>query len=289
MPVESRNRGGRLRPRNLPPGAWEPETVAESREDTDRVTVDTPTDLLQKFGTRGGTAAEYVILDVKIKSVRNVMLERFALKVESVDDAEFFLNGTHVRLMFIGAFGAVSIVWNRVPEGESIAGKEMHPHCGGAFCFWLTIDAFATCACAWIGDVRRFDGVGRLDAANGTINPTFRPIFSVFGQMCCVYNLELFISMKTLSPTRLLGIVEDVRAFHKKYGGRTELRLDDVTLFLDLSLGAVYKFELYFKMLVKLGISRAAQHPGKFRMNSLEPIKEVSTSSALRPLVLQSV
>ena len=224
---------------------------------------------------------QYVVLDVAVNSVENATLVRGARVITGVDDCEYWLAGTHLRIMFIGYFGALGIVWNR---SDDIAGLEEHPHCCAPFCFWLTVDAFATVPCAWIGNLRRFDGWATLSGANASINPPFYPIFSIWGQLCCIYNCEIYVSM-TPSPTQLLALVEDIRALHRKIGGRTELRLDEHTVYFDMSFNSIAKFTKYFEMLHRShGVDKAAQHIGKFRVDDLSPLKEVGTAAVHRPV-----
>lgn len=248
---------------------------------TGDIAVDGPVELLAKFGTLE-LEGQHVVLDVKLNTVKNVMLERFARVINTTESATWWMEGTHVRIMFIGTAGPLGIVWNG-PTND-IEGKEMHPHCGGAFCFWFTVDCLPTLPCAWLGNLRRFDGVGTLDTANSTINPPFYPIFSIWGQLCCVYNLELFVPWSP-NATQLASVVADIYAFHRKYYGRTELRMDRTTIYFDISLRSISKFELYFGMLkMRHGVTNAAQHLGKFRLQSLAPLKEISSAAAIRPV-----
>ena len=241
---------------------------------------DGPVELLNKFGTFE-TDTRYVVLDVTINTVPNVMLERFARRVESVGSAEWWLAGTHVRIMFIGTAGPLGIIWS---TAESTDGKQMHPHCCGAFCFWLTVDCLPALPCARLGDLSRFDGVGTLSTSNSTINPPFYPICSVWGQLCTVYNLELIIPWST-DPSKLAEAADAIYKFHSRHTGRTELRIDRSVLYLDVSVRSVSKLESYFRMLrMQLNIERAAQHPGKYRISSIAPLKEVSVAAATRPL-----
>lgn len=256
------------------------ETARVLHMDTGEISQDGPIELLAKFGTKE-LEGKHVVLDVKLNTIRNVMLERFAKRIDTIESAVWWMAGTHVRIMFIGTAGPLGIVWNATND---IEGKEMHPHCGGAFCFWLTVDCRSALPCASLGDLKRFDGVGTLDAANSTITPTFYPIFSIFGQLCCVYNLELFLPWKP-NATQLASLAADIYAFHRKHNGRTELRMDQTTLYLDLSLRSIEKFELYFGMLAhNHNVKAAAQHIGKFRVASLRPLKEISVAAALRPV-----
>ena len=245
-----------------------------------KITDDGPVELLQKFGTRA-LEGQYVVLDVDINPVPNVRVVRGARVIEGVDDCEYWLAGTHVRIMFIGYFGALGFVWNR---SDDIDGLHEHPQLCAPFCFWLTVDAFATIPCAWIGNLRRFDGYATLANANGSINPPFYPIFSVWGQICCIYNCEIYVPM-TPTATQLLAIVEDIRALHRKIGGRTEMRLDNHTVYFDMSFSSVANFTKYFTMLYQShGVRSAAQHPGKFRMDSMAPLKEIGVAAAHRPV-----
>lgn len=245
-----------------------------------KITDDGPVELLQKFGVRA-LEGQYVVLDVAVKPVENVTVVRGARVITGVDDCEYWLAGTHVRIMFIGYFGALGIVWNR---SDDLDGLHEHPHCCAPFCFWVTVDALATVPCAWIGNLRRFDGWATLSNANGSINPPFYPIFSIWGQLCCIYNCEIYVSL-TPTPTQLLALVEDIRALHRKIGGRTELRLDAHTIYFDMSFNSIFKFTKYFEMLHRShGVERAAQHSGKFRVDDLSPLKEVGTSVVHRPV-----
>lgn len=246
------------------------------------VTDDSPAELLRKFGMRC-FEGQYVVLDVLVKSVDNVKLTRRATKIESVCDAQDWLNGTHVRLMFIGYFGALGIVWNEIETEADLKGLQEHPHCCGPFCFWLTVDAFATVPCAWMGNLRRFDGWATLSGANGSINPPFYPIFSIWGQICCIYNCEILVNMQPTAD-KLLCIIEDIRKLHRDIGGRTELRLDKYVVYFDMSFLSISSFTAYFKMLSENGVTQAAQHLGKFRMADMAPLEEVDVLAVHRSI-----
>lgn len=257
------------------------ETARVLDVETGEIAVDGPVELLAKFGTKE-LEGKHVVLDVRLNTVRNVMLERFARRIDTIESTTWWMAGTHVRIMFIGTAGPLGIVWNG-PTND-IKGKEMHPHCCGAFCFWWTVDCRPSLPCASLGDLRRFDGVGTLDTSNSTINPPFYPIFSIWGQLCCVYNLELFVPW-TPNATQLASVVADIYAFHRKHLGRTEMRMDRTTVYFDISLRSLAKFELYFGMLfMQHNLKTAAQHSGKFRMADLSPLREISPAAAIRPV-----
>lgn len=244
------------------------------------ITEDGPIELLQKFGTCA-LEGQYLVLDVLLNPISNVTVVRGARVIESVHDCKYWLSGTHVRIMFIGYFGALGIVWNR---SDNIEGLHEHPHCCAPFCFWLTVDAFATIPCAWIGNLRRFDGYATLGNANASINPPFYPIFSIWGQICCIYNCEIFVPW-TPSPSQLLELVNDITELHRKIGGRTELRLDEYAVYFDMSFNSPAKITKYFRMLCEChGVEKAAQHPGKYRMKCMRPLKELGVAAVHRPV-----
>jgi len=243
----------------------------------------TPQELLAIFGS-STLRTSYVVISVKIATVENEMVERFAFKVDSINAVDKWIRGEYVRIMFIGTAGPLGIVWNKKSVFNRNGTKHMHPHCCGAFCFWLTVDCLPSLPCASLGDLTRFDGFGTLSTANSSINPPFYPIFSIWGQICCVYNLELLIPIQP-DATKLYSIVTEISNFHKNYTGRTELRMNNDTLFLDISMRSIAKLKLYFGMLfTKFKIDRAAQHPGKFTLDDLSPIKNIEASVAMRPL-----
>ena len=248
--------------------------------DTGEISQDGPVELLAKFGTKE-LEGKHVVLDVRLATVSNSMLERFARRIDTIESTTWWMAGTHVRIMFIGTAGSLGIVWSSTNSTE---GKHMHPHCCAPFCFWWTVDCRPSLPCASLGDLNRFEGYGTLNAANGSINPTFYPILSIWGQLCCVYNLELFVPWSP-NATQLASVVADIYAFHRKYYGRTEMRMDQTTVYFDISLRSISTFTLYFGMLkMNHGIATAAQHSGKFRMASLTPLKEISPAAAIRPV-----
>ena len=256
------------------------ETARVLHVETGEISTDGPVELLAKFGTNA-PEGKYVVLDVRVATVKDAMLERFVKRVESVDDTRWWMEATHLRLMFIGTAGPLGITWSSTNTTE---GKHMHPHTCSVFCFWFTADCLPTLPGAWLGNLKRFEGYGKLSHANSSINPTFFPIFTIWGQICCVYNLELFVPWAP-NATQLAAVVADIAAFHRENLGRTELRMDRSTVYFDISLRAVHKFTLYFRMLRKdHGILGAAQHSGKYRMDSLYPLEELSPFAAIRPV-----
>jgi len=222
-----------------------------------------PVELLQRFGSTYLGNCPWVVLDVKLRLVRNITVERFARSLKSSNDCEWWIKGTHIRIMFIGAFGALGVVWNRVPKGQKTDDKHWHPHRCASFCFWLTADVFSFFSCSWIGNVKRFEGYAKLSDANSSINPTFHPLLSIWPQLCTVYNCELLVSLSLSDDLHML--VQKITQFHRNNGGRTELRTDGSVVFFDISARSKKTFLLYFKMLRTLGVEKAAQHLGKFR------------------------
>ena len=250
--------------------------------ETGEVSEDSYRELVTKFGNKD-LEGKHVVLDVKVKTVPDVKLERFARRVDNEEATRWWMAGTHIRLLFIGVAGPLGIVWNKLvaPEDEN---KHYHPHTCSTFCFWLTADCLPTLPGSWLGDLSRFDGYATLSNANSSINPTFYPIFSIWGQICCVYNLELFVPWIPTAK-QLYALIDDIHDFHRKYYGRTELRMDHNTVYIDISLRSIAKIELYFGMLsMRHCIKRAAQHSGKFRMASIAPLTEIHPTAALRPL-----
>ena len=256
------------------------ETARVLHVETGEISEDGPVELMAKFGTKD-LEGKHVVIDVKVATVKNVYVERFARRIDTIEATTWWMAGTHVRLMFIGTAGPLGIVWNST---NTIEGKHMHPHRCSVFCFWFTADCLQALPGAWLGDLNRFQGYATLANANASINPPFYPIFSIWGQLCCVYNLELFVPW-TPNATQLASVVADIHAFHRKYYGRTELRMDSTTVYIDISLRSIAKFKLYFGMLfMKHGIKSAAQHSGKYRMTSISPLKEISPVAAVRPV-----
>ena len=242
------------------------------------ITDDSPVQLLRKFATLAQDRSKYLVIDVQVRDVENFTVQRYARSVDSLEATAQWLEGTHLRLMFIGSFGALGVIWNALEPEADVSRLHMHPHCCSSFCFWLTADFFATLPFSWMGNLARFDGLATLGGANSSINPAFYPVFTIWPQICCVYNLELFIPW-IQTPERLWKLVNSVQQFHANYGGRSEIRVARGTLFVDLSLRSRHAFSIFFSLLKsKHGIDRAAQHLGKYRLTSIEPLREIPVS-----------
>lgn len=277
-----------------------PGAVTEMREwlssarvlnlETGRVTDDAPSELLDKFGSTTSDVTpedRYVILDVKINSVRNATLRRTARVMRTVADANWWLRATHIRLMFIGTAGPLGVVWNEFDKSAQHPNIGSLPRRCSAFAFWLLVDCLPTLPCAAIDNVSRFDAVSTLSGANGDVNPSFPPIMSIWGQMCCIYNLELILPWDLDAP-QLARLAAELEKFHKFYYGRTELRVDRKVVYLDISAGSVQKLNLYMSMLyMTQGVRHAAQHLGKYRLQSLSPLVQLSVAEALQANVMQ--
>ena len=90
-------------------------------------------------------------------------------------------------------------------------------------------------------------------------------------------NIELF-ARKSCS---LFHIISKLHLFHKKYGGRTEIRERGCFLYaFDLATRGGEKFDAYFlkylTLLQKVGVREASVHQGKFIPLSLSPLKMTS-------------
>jgi len=253
------------------------------------VTTDSSTELMRKFGSTVAsnrpTNARYVVLAVKINSVPNIVLERFVRKMESVADADWWLKGEHLRILFVGSYGSLGFVWNAVPLGQSTTDKHWHPHICGSFCFWATVDALAATPFGRVGDLSRFDGYATLDGANASINDAsaFGPMLAIWGQVCAIYNAELFLSVTAVTPELIHTLILILERFHSDYGGRFELRVDGNVLCVDISLRSLQRLSTLFGVLHKAGFESAAQHPGKFLVASLSPLTEVNLFDVFAP------
>lgn len=257
--------------------------------ETGQVTDDNPSELIKKFGSKTSNVTpedRYVVLDVKVNPVWTITLQRSARLVHTVIDADWWLCATHIRLIFIGTAGPLGIVWNKIDNSQQNTKIQSLPRQRSALCFWLKVDCLPTLPWASIGNVSQFDAIGTLGEANGGINPSFPPTMSIWGQICCVYNLELVVPWPSFGAAQLARLTAEVGLFHKTYNGRTELRFDSKVVYFDISLRSIPKLKLYFSMLyMTLGVRRAAQHLGKYQMSSLAPITQISIADAMLPNV----
>lgn len=266
---------------------------------TRQVTDDDEATLFAKFHSAAMDSLRYIILTLTFKKdvlVENKIVQRFATRLDSPSRLEEWKKGEFIRLSFISRHRrTLGIVWNTPIENKVCISKRyhMHPHTCSRFCFWnhSDVDSALPCNCGGFAERNeRYDGYSRLADAFTGINPTFWPVQTILPQIMCVYNTELFlpVSVSKLGNTNwLFELIIRLEDVHHKFGGRTEMRLapDSSILFLDLSIRSIEAMHAYRTTLFQYGITRAAQHPGKWvSRDGIAPLDELSVASVFRPL-----
>ena len=217
----------------------------------------------------------YVIVLVRFDIQRMVDADEWLRKrYVGVNDAhsaaEWLRPQAALRVLFIGGtrnFGA-GIRWERDPDVESDPTLHVDPHFLQRFCMYFQSDvssAFGGCIeppPAWNSKMRWVD-------ANRWL-PTLPPFFPLMALLLNLVNFELVFFWKGLDGESLARLVDALHFFHRKNGGRSELRVGkteaNAPVFLDVVVrGKRHAPELAKLLRNKIGVTRVALHPGKTR------------------------
>lgn len=280
------------------PLAW----VAQARVldcETQQVTEDDEAMLFAKFHSGNADLTRYTILTVSFKRevlLKNIVVQRFATRLDTPAALDEWKRGQYMRLSFVSRHRrTLGIVWN-TPTNNKVELSEryhMHPHTCSRFCFWnhSDVDSVLPCNCGGFAERNeRYDGYAQLSEAYSGINPTFLPLQTMIPQLIGVYNTELFVpvtSTKLGDTNWLFELIIKLEDFHYTLGGRTELRIapDSTVLFLDLSIRSIASMRRYRRVLFEYGLTKAAQHPGKWvSEDGIEPLEEKSVAAVFRSL-----
>ena len=181
-----------------------------------------------------------LILGVSFKQLPdNIFLHK--TRVSYLND--WLSPGAYQRVCFIGKRRDVMIRWEKsvlnfdtrtyARRGNK---KYFHkdPHLCSRFCLWFQADVctviYNRLFCACVEKKERYQSIVSLEEAN-TFVPQIYPIFTVF--LHNQVNFEKIITDPTRNDIR--DYYKKIKKFHKKYGGRTELRYGEY-LFIDVSI-----------------------------------------------------
>lgn len=188
------------------------------------------------------------ILYVSFKDlVDNIWLEK--IKVDSFD--EWLRNGAYQRACFIGKNQEVMIRWETAYTRE----KDIHEdlHTCSRFCLWFQADVCTACGCCCVEPNEKYNSYVRLAEVNRFV-PFVFPLLSILVQDYANFEIILY----NVTQEKVKEYYGTIQKFHKKYGGRTEIRYGKV-LFLDVSLPRKH-IEKYTTR-----VARGKYHAGKYK------------------------
>lgn len=197
-----------------------------------------------------------IIMDVTFRPIDDFSVERVAFNVDRPSVVRRWFNSdSTMRLMFAGSNGILGIIWRRsIMEPRQKYGQ-------GVFAQWWSIDVMSYLGLWSVDDtVAKLNGEdGRFQTHSRSVQivPNLFATYLLWPIMLRITNFEVFVRpiMATMDT-----FLEDLVAFHKRNGGRSELRYNGTLLAIDF---AVNKPALAFKLLQRSGYVRLAIHVGK--------------------------
>lgn len=161
--------------------------------------------------------------------IKNIWLRK--IKVNSFE--EWIRPEAYQRTCFVGQKQDVMVRWEEVTDKDynikmnRDKGFHVDPHCCSRFCLWFQADVCTACY-KYTEKNKKFQSYVRLAEVNRFV-PYIFPLLTLFVQD--IINFEIIIE----TPQDIQAYYKKIKTFHRKHGGRTEIRYGKV-LFLDVSV-----------------------------------------------------
>ena len=190
----------------------------------------------------------YVSFDMKPDT--NIWLKK--IKVSSMED--WIAPRAYQRVCFVGKNQDVMIRWEKHLDytKNNRGGLHIDPHCCSRFCLWFQADVCTAMGCCCIQPSKNFNSYAKLAEVNRFV-PFVFPLLTVF--VWDIVNFEIILEKR---KDKVLGYYKKIKQFHKKYGGRTEIRYG-TKLFLDVSIKKKYIDNYLDK------VTKGNYHSGKYQ------------------------
>ena len=208
-----------------------------------------------------------IILDVTFRPIDDFPVERVAFNVDRPSAVRRWFNGdSTMRLMFAGSNGILGLIWRQT------AVNAQQTYGQGVFGQWWDIDVMT-----YLGGRSVDSTVAKLNSDAGRFQTHSRSIqivpnlfstYLLWPIMLSIQNFEIFVRPIMSGMNTFL---EEIVAFHKRNGGRSELRFNGKLLAIDF---AISKPALAFRLLKRMGYDRLALHTGK-RIVDCSPCERV--------------
>ena len=183
-------------------------------------------------------------------------------KIEVSSFVEWLEPKAYQRVCFVGKNQDVMIRWEVAGEKDYTIydnrdkGFHVDPHCCSRFCLWFQADICTAMSCRCKEPSKNYKSYVKLAEVNRFV-PFVFPLLTVF-----VWNIVNFEIILEKDENEVLSYYDMIKIFHKKYGGRTEIRFGTKILFLDVSIQKKYMQEYPVKP------SEGKYHLGKYQAYS---------------------
>ena len=217
----------------------------------------------------------YVIKEVEVQHVENVLTMKSAYKMKNEGDVHTFLTDpSYLRLAQIGRRGTLFILWKPC-DHENTQAIHTDPHFLSKISLWFQADVLS----AWQGKSKSQDWFDfpvepqdkwtsyvKLNNANDfTPAPISFLGLSVFGYK----NFEVFVDIKVTSKL-VYTVCRAVEVIMLKVKGRCELRCGNNKLFLDFGVPMNADVGIIFRSMKKIIGNKSIQlHKGKAQVCTL--------------------
>ena len=197
-----------------------------------------------------------IVLDVTFRPIRDFVVERTARNMVGPAAVRWWFYGeSTMRLMFAGARGILGLVWRKTSDVAA------QTYDSGVFGQWWDIDIGAYLANRSIDGVARRmnEDPKRFQTHSRSIQtvPNLFPTYLLWPIILGICNFEVYVKPQMEG---MYTFLENLVKFHKKYGGRSELRFDGTALAIDF---AVRTPRRVFEFLRTNNYRRLALHIGK--------------------------
>ena len=208
-----------------------------------------------------------IVLDVTFRPIRDFAVERTARAMDGPAAVRWWFNGdSTMRLMFAGARGVLALVWRRT----DVQPAQTFGH--GVFRQWWDIDIMS-----YLGNRSAEKVAQKLNSEQTRFQTHSRSIqivpnlFSTYlfwPILLGIQNFEVYVKPIMGSMDKFL---KRIVSFHKKHGGRSELRYNGDALAIDFAIKTPRRA---FQFLRENGYLRVALHIGK-RIVDCDPCERV--------------
>lgn len=227
---------------------------------------DSPEMLLDKFGRGAKRASQFLVLTVDVGDSPTLCNNANALRegrwVASAEDAAWALQPTAAMMvLFVGRHNTLCLRWTPQPPAAAAVR-------GGGALMDVGIALFATLGRGLSNPAGKGrDRSERLSAGIRLFHFYLHPVFIWFFLLLGITNFEVYTSDAAITPECILSLTQALQPVHRKYGGRTEVRVLGKLLFVDCFAYGRASHCAILTALSTLGISCVALHPGKYAVH----------------------
>lgn len=222
------------------------------------ITSANPALLRDYFGKGEQRARQFVVLYVDLNEsetlVQDQRVQRQLKYVRSLMDVAWIRGKDSVMAaLLVGRSETLALKWQRVNLQSTDSAK------------WLTnvrISLFATTGAFGPPNETRIE---KVSSGVALLSLYLYPLYVAMWLLIGLTNFEFYTNVK-LSDEDLHTLTKSLQSVHRVHGGRCEIRFLSTTTFFDFFAWNAQGMRAMMSALVRVGITEAALHPGKFQV-----------------------